>query len=131
MYVPMMEVLIKGTPVMEITQVLLFEGFRQGKWNPDLFLMLIEPTAYIIMALAERAEVDYIVDREGDEPDPDNEVEKKFDKIGAGLMKGGKPDVIPDEIEAQIEEMPVGALIEKPSKEPVEEPEEGLISRRV
>jgi hypothetical protein len=40
-------------PVEDITQTLLFSGFREGKFNPDLMLNLIEPTMYMIMALGE------------------------------------------------------------------------------
>lgn len=131
-YVPAMEALIQGTPVMEMTQVLLFEGFRQGKWNPDLFMMLVEPTAYMTMALAERAQVEYVIDREGDEVDPDNEIEKKFDTIGKTLMKGAKkPDVLPPEIEQKIEELPAESLIQKPQEQAATEPQESIIKRRV
>ena len=56
-YVPIMNVLEDGTPLMDITQGILFKGFTEGKWNPDLMMLLAEPTAYMIMALAEREEL--------------------------------------------------------------------------
>ena len=41
-------------PIMELTQVMLFKGFTEGKWNPDLMLLLAEPLAFMLIALAER-----------------------------------------------------------------------------
>jgi hypothetical protein len=45
----------------------LFSGFNEGKYNPDLMLLMIEPTAYMIMALAERAGIDYEVMEDDEE----------------------------------------------------------------
>ena len=53
---------------MELTRLVLFKGFTEGKWNADLFLLLVEPTAYMIMGILERAGVnDYIVMNDDDE----------------------------------------------------------------
>ena len=40
---------------------ILFKGFTEGLWNPDLLLRLIEPTTYMILALAERALIDPVI----------------------------------------------------------------------
>ena len=42
-----------------IASITLYSGFLEGKWNPDLMVMLMEPTMYMIMALAEKAEIPY------------------------------------------------------------------------
>lgn len=60
-YVSMMQTIDKGVPIMSITQALLTDGFQKGMWNPDLMLMLIEPTAYMLIALAERADIEMVV----------------------------------------------------------------------
>ena len=60
-YVSMMQTINQGVPIMSITQALLTDGFQQGMWNPDLMLMLIEPTAYMLIALAERADIEMVV----------------------------------------------------------------------
>lgn len=129
-YSVMMDSILQGTTVMEITQVLLMEGFRQGQWNPDLFLMLIEPTAYMVMALAERADIDYDVDREGDDLDDEDmgdDIEEKFDRISKKLGSKSKPGVLPKEIEKKIEEMPLPSLL---SEGEPEVSEESLIASR-
>lgn len=50
-----------GMPVENIAQVVLFEGFRQGMYNPDLMLLMIEPTIYILLYLADYANIDDVV----------------------------------------------------------------------
>jgi len=132
-YVPMLEAVGKGTPIMDMTQMVLYEGFKQGKWNPDLFLMLVEPTAYMIMALSERAGVDYVIDREGGE-EPETKMEQKVQEISSGLKTGKvqKGD-LPADIEKKIENMPTESLVQRrQAEEPqVDMPvDEGLVTRR-
>lgn len=54
-------------PVENIAQVVLFEGFRQGMYTPDLMLLLIEPTIYILLYLADYAGIDNVILYPGDE----------------------------------------------------------------
>jgi hypothetical protein len=68
-YVALMTGISKGVPVMSITQVILFNEFQQGKWNPDLMLMLAEPLAYMLIALAERLDLDIKIDNDEEEGD--------------------------------------------------------------
>jgi hypothetical protein len=119
-YPLMMKALMEGTPVMDMTQVLLFEGFRQGKWNPDLLLMLIEPTAYLIMALAERGGIDFIVDGEPPDEDDDTVLEEKFERLAKKVGNKPKAGVLPKEITKQIDELPVESLLAKPKEAPVQ-----------
>lgn len=131
-YPMVIDALADGVPVMDLTKVLLFEGFREGKWNPDLFLLLIEPTAYMVMALAERAEIDFRIDND---PDPDEEVaasqvEKKFEMVKKSIQGSKvKSGVIPKEIEKQIEELPVESLLSKPNKKAIVQTEESLLAK--
>ena len=62
-YDRLIESLIEGIPVADIAQVILFTGFTQGKWDVNLMTLLIEPVMYIIMALGERAGVDFVIER--------------------------------------------------------------------
>ena len=47
----------QGVPITDVTLQILQVGFQEGKWNPDLLMMLIEPTMYLLMALCEKAGV--------------------------------------------------------------------------
>ena len=40
-----------GVGVIDIASITLYSGFLEGKWNPDLMILLMEPTMYMIMAL--------------------------------------------------------------------------------
>jgi hypothetical protein len=134
-YPKMMKQLMEGTTIMDMTQVLLFEGFRQGKWNPDLLLMLIEPTAYMIMALAERADVDFEIDSEPPDEDDDTVLEEKFEKLAKKVGKKPKAGMLPKDIEVQIANLPVESLLAKPvAKAPAEvaaAPVDSLIQKPV
>jgi len=78
MYGSILDTLESGVSIMEIVQVLVFQGFQEGLYNPDMMLMIAEPLAYMIAALAERADVDFIVMK--DEEDDDNEGEVTGEK---------------------------------------------------
>ena len=51
--------LSNGVGVMDIASIILYSGFLEGKWNPDLMTLLMEPTMYMVMALAEKANIDF------------------------------------------------------------------------
>jgi len=71
-YEGLLDTLETGITVMDVVQTLLYQGFRQGDFNPDMMLLVAEPLAYMIAALAERADVDFIIS-EDDEDDEDDE----------------------------------------------------------
>lgn len=54
----------QGTPVMDIAQMLLMTGFQKGKMNPDMMLAQLEPTAYMLLAIAEKAGIEPTVSRD-------------------------------------------------------------------
>jgi len=133
-YISIMDVIDSGTPLMDVTQGILFKGFTEGKWNPDLMMLLAEPTAYMLMALAERADIDFKVYR-GEDEDEDSETtlfninysQEKLKKLkefdtSKKLPKG----MIPKEIEEQIKELPASSLLSKPEEE---EPADSLLGR--
>ena len=67
MYPAIISLLDKGTPVLSLAQIILFRGFNEGKWNPDLMMLLLEPTVYMLASLAERADIDFVLDVDDDE----------------------------------------------------------------
>ena len=67
------ELMSTKIPVNTIAQVVLREGFNKGKFNPDMMLNLLEPTMYMLMAIAEKSGIEPTVDSgEPDEDDEDN-----------------------------------------------------------
>ena len=64
-----------GIPLDELAQVVLYKGYTEGLWNPDLMLMLIEPTIYLLISIADYADIKDYVLYEGEEDDPDAQIE--------------------------------------------------------
>ena len=68
----------EGIPVMDIAQMLLMTGFQKGKMNPDMMLMQLEPTAYMLLAIAEKAGINPVLTRDENlEPDEVDEDEQE------------------------------------------------------
>ena len=88
-----------GTPLDELAQVILYKGYTQGLWNPDLMLMLIEPTIYLLIAIADYADIKDYVLYEGEEDDPDTDIGEDDKAFIAALGKYLSPvtdDFLPD-----------------------------------
>jgi len=81
-----------GVPIDEIVQVILYQGYTAGQYNPDLMLAMIEPAIYLLIAIADYAEIKDYVLYEGEEDDPDTEIPD--DNVTPVDMDG---DGIPDE----------------------------------
>jgi hypothetical protein len=136
-YVPMMKGIGAGVPITDITLQMLQAGFEQGKWNPDLLMMLIEPTVYTLMALAEKANIQYRINGD-EEEDMDEDDEKEIQMMRQKNLqelantkvseKSKVPSgVVPREILQQIDnmEMPQSLL----SREEPRQEEESLLAR--
>ena len=113
-YVPLLQAVAARTPIMDLCQLILFDGFQRGKWNPDLMLMLLEPLAYIIIALAERTDIDVVIYR-GEDEDAEDEEEifgvEMESKRSENLKKAAQSGKIPtgavsQKIMKKIEELP-------------------------
>ena len=137
-YIPLMKGIGAGVPITDVTLQMLRAGFEQGKWNPDLLMMLIEPTMYTIMALAEKANIQYRINGD-EEEDIDEEDEEDI-----GMMKQKNlqeltrtkvsqdskvpSGVVPQEILQKIDSLDMSeSLLSR--KEPEQEEEQSLLAR--
>ncbi len=104
----------KGVGVIDIASITLYSGFLEGKWNPDLMMILMEPTMYMIMALAEKADIPYSLEAGDDEApvemSPDKQIETlekgineldKMKQVAAGRVN---EQSVPQEVRKVIEE---------------------------
>ena len=117
-YESLMQGLMDGASIMELTRLILFSGFNEGKFNPDLMLILIEPTAYLIMGLAERADIEYTVME-------DDEEEMFGVKVDSLEMKepSEEAQAALEMIEgADLPEAPTESLMARPPPPPTEQP---------
>ena len=117
-YEALVDIIDADNTIAEAAQIILFAGFEQGLWNPDLMTLLIEPTMYLIMALVERAgRVEYKIDREPDELDEEDKAEQitAMEKLLSQAavqaeedkVSGVKSGVLPTEIEKKLKEIKV------------------------
>jgi hypothetical protein len=117
-YGALVDIIDSGNTIAEAAQIILFAGFEEGLWNPDLMTLLIEPTMYLIMALVERAgRVEYKIDRDPDELDEEEKAEEitAMEKLLSQTaiqaeedkVSGVKSGVLPTEIEKKLKEIKV------------------------
>ena len=71
---PLIDIINDGVPLDQLAQVILYRGYTQGKFTPDLMLMLAEPTIYLLIAIADYADIKDYVLYEGEEDDPDGQI---------------------------------------------------------
>tara|TARA_R110000744_G_C19307528_1_gene556383 strand:- start:7 stop:630 length:624 start_codon:yes stop_codon:yes gene_type:complete len=113
-YVSLMGSISEGVPLADLAQIILFKEFQEGAWNPDLMLMLFEPTVYMMIALAERLDIPMTI-YEGDLED-DDEQEMILGTVMAeqriqDLIKRGSSGRIPEgtlnaEMQKSLENLP-------------------------
>lgn len=106
--------LSNGVGVMDIASIILYSGFLEGKWNPDLMTLLMEPTMYMVMALAEKADIPYSLEAEDDEApvemSPNKQVAtleqgiNELDKIRQMAVSRVNPQSVPQEVREVIEQ---------------------------
>ena len=111
----------KGVGVIDIASITLYSGFLEGKWNPDLMTLLMEPTMYMIMALAEKAEIDYIMDSEDEIEEEEILGDKAVEQIEKGIgsldamrkqaAQRVSPQSVPQEVREVIEETKIAPSI--------------------
>lgn len=129
-YIPAMREIKKGVPIMELVQLVLFKGYMEGKWQTNLMMLLVEPATYMLMALAERAGIDYVIytGEEEDEAIEDTTLSRSISpQVMRNIQDAKKRQkvpkgVLPAEIEEKIEE------VKLPEEESLmEQPEQSLL----
>ena len=115
--------IVNGVGVIDIASMILYSGFLEGKWTPDIMLLLTEPTLYMLMALAEKAEVSYLlegIDAERREVEPEEQLTKMeesvsyLDSLRRKAAEGVDEQSVPTELREEIEEVELPtSLLEK------------------
>jgi len=97
-----------GMPVDEIAQVILYKGMTSGAFNMDLMLMLVEPTMYLLIAIAEEYEIEPVIYEGQDEElidEEDYRKEKDRQTLGKELPEVRK-DSVPESLLQRIKTLP-------------------------
>ena len=126
-----------GTPITDVTHMLLVAGFSKGQFNPDLMMLLIEPIMYMLMAIADKVgitDVKMYSGEEEDEAGDDISEEENRENVNTTLQtifQGRKiaPEasrIVEDsEITKKLENIDVEglSLMDRPTVEQEQEPE--------
>ena len=126
--------------VNAIAEVILTEGFRKGKFNPDMMLNLLEPTMYMLMAIGEKSGIEPIVESDGYDDDEDEEdVQNALETRNAMIKEGGRfkdarikqiqPTSVGTDIQQRLEKLDTKKLQESILQKPKVEPRESLLER--
>lgn len=126
--VPLLESMGAGVPIVDIVTQLAYVGFREGKWNPDMVLLLVEPLSYVLIALCEKAGIkDFVIyggedqdDTEEDEEEIKNLKQTNLEKLAKdklGNVTTVPEGALPKDIMEDIQETNVPSLL-APSNEP-------------
>ena len=101
-----------GVGIFDLTSIILYTGFLEGKWNPDLMMLLAEPTMFMIMALCEKADISYKLDSIDDEAVLEMNPEEQIEKLNSGtsylqslrkkIKSGVSDNVLPSELKEEI-----------------------------
>jgi hypothetical protein len=119
--------LSKGIGVIDIASITLYTGFTEGKWNPDMMMLLMEPTMYMVMALAEKAELDFVMDSSEEVGEEEILGDKAIQQIEEGIgsldamRKQAAQRVSPQSVPQEVREVIEEAKIEPSILEKVEE----------
>ena len=95
--------LADGLPVGEMAEQILFEGFVQGQYNPDLMLLLVEPVMYILISFADMVDIEPRIDDE-DEDTPEEQlsnIEQAMEKAKENFV----PTQVPSSIKTKVEQL--------------------------
>ena len=126
--------------VNNIAEVILTEGFRKGKFNPDMMLNLLEPTMYMIMAIGEKSGIEPIIDSDGyDDEEDEEDVQSALENRNAMIKEGGRfrdarikqiqPTSVGPDIQERLEKLNTEKLKESILQKPKVEPRESLLER--
>ena len=113
-YIELLNLLNNGTPIDELAQVILYRGMTSGLFNQDLMLLLIEPTMYLLIAIAEENDIEPNIYEGQDEELAD------YDNVKSQISKKKqdiKKDSVPSSILQRVKTLPKLDEMEQPTEE--------------
>ena len=112
-FLKLMDLVGDGTSLEALTTVYLYNGYSEGLWDADLLLLLVESVVFMIMALAEKSGIEYVLydgqaaDEEQEDADnPEVGMDKANNLIKQKIKKGSSQSFTNKNLEKKIEELP-------------------------
>ena len=103
-YIELLNLLNNGSPIDEMAQIILYRGMTAGLYNPDLMLLLIEPTMYLLIAIAEENEIEPVIYEEQDDDLAETETVQK--QIRNKKQSEIRKDSVPSSILQRVKTLP-------------------------
>ncbi len=100
-YDSLLETIAGGTPIMDIVQLILYQGFQDGLFNPDLMMMLAEPLAYMLAAFCEQENIEFVIQGD-DEEDMEEEQSLPMMKKALGQIQEPSPEAVPEQVQSLL-----------------------------
>ncbi len=97
-YEDLIDTMRNGAALSELAQVFLFQGFSKGAWTPDLMLLLVEPTIYILIWLADQAGIEPVLDRDYDAWEEEENLNKETSVINEDIQRMNPKQNMPDSL---------------------------------
>jgi hypothetical protein len=86
-YEELLDTMRNGAALSDLAQVFLFQGFSEGAWTPDLMLLLVEPTIYILIWLADQAGIEPVLDNDYDAWEEEENLSKETSAINEDIQR--------------------------------------------
>ena len=83
----MLDALAKGASVGDLAMAIAYAKFAEGKINPDVMLLVMEPIMYLIMGIAEEANIQYNIDGDDLDESDEDEIAENMEKIESAFTK--------------------------------------------
>lgn len=100
-YEKLLSTIAGGMPIMELVQIFLYQGFEDGLFNPDLMMLLAEPLAYMLAALCEREDIDFVITSDVDEEE-EAEPTGMMQQAMSQIKDVGTEEVLPEPIQEKM-----------------------------
>ena len=123
-----------GVPVGDITSSILYSGFTEGQWNPDLMLALVEPTMYMVMAMGERVGIDDMRLYAGEDADvqDDDDYQQRLGSA-ADISNFARPNLkeanIPENITERLAKIDIESILAKQDTQEIPVNENSLLAQ--
>ena len=108
-YETLMDTIESQIPLIDIVKIILMKDLKEGLFNPDLMLA----------SLAERVEIDFIINDDRDGGEEVEEDTNMFSKISAAVKDPEMGEEFPEEVQEQLESeepLPAESVLTRPEE---------------
>lgn len=94
-----MDLIADDLPLEHIANIFVFEMFRNGMINPDMMLLMVEPTMNILLFIADYADLEVVLDEAGDNIE---EADENEGAVISAIMKGDPSEIAEDDVPQEL-----------------------------